>query len=105
MKKTVLFLIAFELCFTVRVQAAETNSGNPYLSEAPAQHDARMEWFREARFGMFIHWGLYAQAAGEWDAKPDNGAGEWIMNNRQIPASQYKSLVPQFNPVTFDARA
>ena len=64
-----------------------------------------MKWFREARFGMFIHWGLYAQAAGSWDGKPDDGAGEWIMNDRQIPVSQYKSLVPQFNPVKFDARA
>src|ERR1700747_1466713 len=49
-------------------------------SETPAQHDARMKWWREARFGMFIHWGLYSQAAGEWDGKPDHGAGEWILN-------------------------
>jgi len=64
-----------------------------------------MKWFRQARFGMFIHWGLYAQAAGEWDDQPTSGAGEWLMNDRQIPVSQYAKLVPQFNPVKFDARA
>jgi alpha-L-fucosidase len=63
-----------------------------------------MAWWREARFGMFIHWGLYSQAAGEWDGKPTTGAGEWIMNDVQIPLSRYAKLVPQFNPVKFDAR-
>jgi alpha-L-fucosidase len=93
------------LCVATQSRAADAPAENPYLTETPAQHDARMEWFRDARFGMFIHWGLYAQAAGSWDGKPDDGAGEWIMNNRQIPVSQYKNLVPQFNPVKFDARA
>jgi alpha-L-fucosidase len=74
------------------------------MHETSAQRDARMKWFREARFGMFIHWGLYAQAAGSWDGKPTSGAGEWIMNDMKIPDSQYAQLVPQFNPVKFDAR-
>jgi alpha-L-fucosidase len=86
------------------VRAETTNTINPYTQEPPAQHDARMKWFREARFGLFIHWGLYSQAAGEWDGKPSPGAGEWIMNDRQIPPTQYAKLVPQFNPVKFDAR-
>ncbi len=63
-----------------------------------------MKWFREARFGMFIHWGLYAEAAGSWDGKQTSGAGEWIMNDMQIPDSQYAKMVPKFNPVKFDAR-
>ena len=75
-----------------------------YAQESKAERDARMKWFREARFGMFIHWGLYSQAAGEWNGKPSAGAGEWLMNDMQIPDSQYASLVPQFNPVKFDAR-
>jgi alpha-L-fucosidase len=85
--------------------AGDAGPANSYLSETPAQHNARMEWFREARFGMFIHWGLYSEAAGSWDGKPTDGAGEWIMNNMQIPVSQYAKLVPQFNPVKFDAKA
>ena len=50
-------------------------------TETPAQRDARMAWWREARFGMFIHWGLYSIPAGTWDGKPIPGVGEWIMNN------------------------
>lgn len=64
-----------------------------------------MEWFNEARFGMFIHWGLYAVPAGEWKGKfPPPGGGEWIMETMQIPIPDYAQLVPQFNPVQFDAR-
>src|ERR1051325_10662096 len=73
-------------------------------TETPEQFQARMAWFREARFGMFIHWGLYAVAAGEWNGKPVKGAGEWIQEDGKIPTSEYEALVPQFNPVKFDAR-
>jgi alpha-L-fucosidase len=73
--------------------------------ETPKQHDARMKWWREARFGMFIHWGLYSEAAGYWDGKPTAGAGEWMMNDKQIPLSQYAKLVPSFNPEQFNAEA
>jgi len=85
--------------------AADADQANSYVNETSAQHDARMAWWRDARFGMFIHWGLYSEAAGEWDGKPTSGAGEWMMNDKQIPLSQYARLVPQFNPVKFDADA
>jgi alpha-L-fucosidase len=71
--------------------------------ETEAQFQARMAWFREARFGMFIHWGLYSVAAGEWNGKPVPSAGEWIQETAKIPTSQYEKLLPQFNPVKFDA--
>jgi alpha-L-fucosidase len=105
MNRTIPSLLALIFGLYARVQAADATAENPYLNETAAQHDARMKWFREARFGMFIHWGLYAQAAGEWDGKPSSGAGEWLMNDRQIPVSQYAMLVPQFDPARFDARA
>ena len=79
-------------------RADDEDSAKSFLNETPAQHDARMAWWREARFGMFIHWGLYSEAAGYWDGKPTSGAGEWIMNDMQIPLSQYAKLVPQFDP-------
>lgn len=82
----------------------QTKTPNAYTQESPAEHDARMKWFREARFGMFIHWGLYSQAAGEWNGQPTSGAGEWMMNDLQIHPSDYAKLVPQFNPVKFNAR-
>ena len=71
--------------------------------ETQGQHDTRMGWWRQARFGMFVHWGLYSVAAGDWEGKPSAGAGEWIMNDLQIPVSQYARLAPRFNPVKFDA--
>ncbi len=73
-------------------------------TESAAQRDARMKWWREARFGMFIHWGLYSIPAGTWDGKQIPGIGEWIMNNASIPVSQYEALAPAFNPVAFSAR-
>ena len=73
-------------------------------AESPAQRDARMQWWREARFGMFIHWGLYSIPAGTWKGQPIPGIGEWIMNNASIPVAEYKALAPQFNPTSFSAR-
>ena len=70
---------------------------------APASQDARMKWFREAKFGLFIHWGLYAIPAGEWKGQPIAGIGEWIMNRATIPVTEYAQLASQFNPVKFDA--
>jgi alpha-L-fucosidase len=72
-------------------------------SENAAQRDARMSWWREARFGMFIHWGLYSIPAGTWKGEQIPGIGEWIMNTGSIPVAEYKQLASQFNPVAFSA--
>jgi alpha-L-fucosidase len=72
-------------------------------TETPAQRDARMEWWRDARFGMFIHWGLYSIPAGTWKGKQIEGIGEWIMNSASIPVADYKALAGQFNPTAFNA--
>jgi len=69
--------------------------------ETEEQKDARMEWWRDARFGMFIHWGLYAIPAGEWDGKTNHA--EWIRHSAQIPMETYDKFVDQFNPIEFDA--
>lgn len=74
----------------------------PIVQETPAERDARMAWWREARFGMFIHWGLYSVAGGRWQGKPVGGAGEWIMNTGNIPVDEYELLARQFNPVKYD---
>ena len=63
----------------------------------------RMAWWREARFGLFLHWGLYSILAGEWKGRTDYA--EWIRNNAHIPLREYDQLVHQFNPVKFDADA
>jgi alpha-L-fucosidase len=82
---------------------ATTQAAAP--AETPQERDARLAWWREGRFGMFIHWGVYAQAAGYWKNKPVDGIGEWIMNNAKIPHHEYEILAKYFNPVKFDARA
>ena len=71
--------------------------------ETPAQRDARMKWWREARFGMFIHWGVYSVPAGTYHGKQIDGIGEWIMNRGKIPVAEYRQFARQFNPVKFDA--
>ena len=73
-------------------------------SESPLTiEDQRMEWWREARFGLFIHWGLYAQPAGEWKGEEIPGISEWIMARAEIPVKEYEQLTTTFNPVKYDA--
>lgn len=73
--------------------------------ESAAGRDSRMAWWREARFGLFIHWGLYAIPGGTWDGKKASGTGEWILQNAKITVPDYEKLLPLFNPVEFDAKA
>ncbi len=73
-----------------------------YLQETQQERDARMAWWRDARFGMFIHWGLYAVPAGVWKGEETRGIGEWIMATANIPVAEYEPLAKQFNPVKFD---
>jgi len=91
----------------VQGEHIQTSAQHPVPSiqdnETPAEKDARLHWFREARFGMFIHWGLYSIPAGRWNGKEIAGIGEWIMNSASIPVAQYKALANQFNPTQFSA--
>lgn len=68
---------------------------------SPANHDERMDWWRDARFGMFLHWGLYAIPAGKWNDRDNHG--EWIRTTAEIPRDTYAKFQPQWNPVDFDA--
>jgi alpha-L-fucosidase len=65
--------------------------------------NAKMAWWRESRFGMFIHWGLYAEPAGYWQGQKVGGTGEWIMKRAKIPVAEYEGLAAQFNAVAFNA--
>jgi alpha-L-fucosidase len=93
--------------FVFSLQFAHADDPLPaaQTSETKEHRDARMAWWREARFGMFIHWGLYSVPAGVWHGKDIPSIGEWIMHNAQIPVAEYKALAPQFNPTDFDAEA
>jgi alpha-L-fucosidase len=68
-----------------------------------AGKDTRLNWWREAKFGLFIHWGLYAILAGKWKGEKIPGIGEWIMHRARIPVAEYELLAQKFNPVKFDA--
>ncbi|MCL4833660.1 MAG: alpha-L-fucosidase [Caldilineaceae bacterium] len=70
-----------------------------------ARTDPRLDWWRADKFGLFIHWGLYAIPAGIWKGRAIPGIGEWIMHRAQIPVAEYEQLAAQFNPVQFDAAA
>src|SRR3989454_3141351 len=71
--------------------------------ESPTERDARMAWWRDARFGMFIHWGAYAVPAGTYHGERVAGIGEWIMSRAHVPIAEYETFVHQFNPTQFDA--
>src|SRR5213080_2395753 len=75
----------------------------PIKKEPPKTQDEKMQWFREAKFGLFIHWGLYSIPAGEWKGRRSLGLGEWIMFRTPVPVKEYEPLAKQFNPVKFNA--
>jgi alpha-L-fucosidase len=80
-------------------------SARRVLAQA-AGDDQRMAWWREARFGIFMHWGLYSVLAGSWQGQRSPKAnGEWIMNDLKIPLTDYEQLVHRFNPVRYDPQA
>ncbi len=64
-----------------------------------------MAWWRDARFGMFIHWGAYAVPAGSYRGERVSGGGEWIMSRARIPIPAYEQFARAFNPVKYDANA
>jgi alpha-L-fucosidase len=72
--------------------------------ETKEQRDQRMHWWRDARFGMFIHWGLYAVPAGEYKGQRSDRIGEWIMEWANIPRADYEKFAGRFNPVKFNAQ-
>jgi alpha-L-fucosidase len=93
------------LTSSAAAQPASPAATPPVASGEDTAREARLRWFREAKYGLFIHWGLYAIPAGEWKGKRVPGIGEWIMFRARIPVSEYEQLAAQWNPVRFDAEA
>ncbi|MGN6533231.1 MAG: alpha-L-fucosidase [Ginsengibacter sp.] len=97
MKKLILAVALWAV--SVTMVAAQT-------TESKSEKDARMEWWREARFGMFIHWGVYSQWAGVYHGHEQaRGGAEWIMNRCKIPVAEYQERAKSFNPVNYDPDA
>jgi len=97
------FVLVLYSC-TNRKSTAQKEWVDP-LNETVEQRDARMEWWRAARFGLFIHWGVYSVPAGTYEGKQIAGIGEWILRNAKIPVAEYKSYAQDFNPVNYDPKA
>src|SRR4051812_11511971 len=101
LRSALLVFTAFFIAL-ISARAAQPDAPTP---EEKAATEARIAWFREAKFGLFIHWGLYSIPAGEWKGQRSPGIGEWIMNRLRIPRQEYAQLAPWFNPYKFDAVA
>jgi alpha-L-fucosidase len=87
-------------CAFLAATAASAGPASP-SQETRAQYERRMKWWKEARFGMFIHWGLYSTTDGVWGDR--NGYGEWLLDSARIPVDEYQTLRSRFNPTRFDA--
>src|SRR5213078_1321983 len=86
------------------VMALQDRHERDWWLESMKTRDKRLAWWRDARFGMFIHWGVYSQLAGVWQGTPVTGYAEHIQRIRKIPAAEYRAqAVQQFNPVRFNA--
>jgi alpha-L-fucosidase len=86
-----------------RDQKAIDEARNGWWTNSMKTHDARLQWWRDARFGMFIHWGVYSLPAGEWKGKLVKGYSEHLMRKEKISRADYLDLAHIFNPVKFNA--
>jgi alpha-L-fucosidase len=85
-------------------KANDTFEGTEVTREGGLDHKAAQKrWFREAKYGMMIHWGLYSLLAGEYRGQKSTRTAEWIQSNFRIPNAEYERLAKAFNPIYFDA--
>jgi len=94
--------------FTILVLASTASAYSQTMDEmwdssTTGKEHPDLQWFKDAKFGMFIHWGLYSKLSGEWKGKNYYGSGEWIMNQAKIPVAEYNKVASTFNPVNFNA--
>ena len=72
-------------------------------TESVADRDARMKWWREGKFGMFVHWGVYSTTGGLYNGTKLPSSAEWMMCRGKIPIAEYEQYAANFNPTKFDA--
>lgn len=104
--KTIIAGVMLSLSIVITQDAgaqAEAASGAQLKKESIQDYLARMQWFAEAQYGMFIHLGLYSQLGGVWQGEQVRGYAEWIQGKANIDRDEYAQLTQTFNPVKFDA--
>ncbi|HMH24792.1 MAG TPA: alpha-L-fucosidase [Puia sp.] len=119
MKKSTLLSAAIFFSFLISLAARAGGAGAPRSSDGPARTDiprspdafgdkgrmadtSKMDWWNKARFGMFIHWGVYSVPGGIYQGKEDPSLGEWIMQHEKIPVATYREYAKSFNPTEYD---
>ena len=89
---------------TAEVETVQARDDMAWWRKSMEDRDKRIGWFRDGRFGMFVHWGAYSQPGGVWNGKPVVGYSEHLMRKEKIPTAVYKEkVVAQFNPTEFNA--
>jgi alpha-L-fucosidase len=98
-------LFAADATTNAAVEQADTQTSKAmWQRNYGASHEERMQWWRDARFGMFIHWGVYSVPAGTYHGEQSKHIGEWIMRDFNIPVTEYAGYAKDFNPVKFNAK-
>lgn len=97
------FILAATISAAVSAPALSQTMDEMWDNRSNGKEHSNIKWFKEAKFGMFIHWGLYSKIAGEWKGKKYYGSGEWIMNQAKIPVKEYEQVAASFNPTGFNA--
>lgn len=105
--KTILksILSGIVLVISTSLPHAEPSKPEASAPKRDSKQETRLEWWREAKFGLFIHWGLYSVAAGEYNGKLIPKTGEWIMWNAKIPFKEYEKFATGLTASKFDADA
>lgn len=104
MKNSTILVILFSLPILIMTCKSPVPAKVSTTGETEEQFHQRMQWWDDAAFGMFIHWGVYSVPAGEYKGNEIEGIGEWIMDKADIPVGEYEEYAKQFNPVDFDAK-
>ncbi len=102
MIKKLALLLSISMFLVLMLDCTNTTKNKGEV-EAPSGDEERMAWWREAKFGLFIHWGVYAVPAGKYGDNTNHG--EWIMHSAKIPSAEYKEYASQFNPTKYDPEA
>lgn len=106
--KTKLVVACFSLLFTLYcgfLMPVYSASSETTAKETPEQFKERLQWWNTARFGMFVHWGIYSVTGGDYKGQKLPNSAEWMMNRGKIPVAEYEQYASQFNPSKFDAQA
>src|SRR5262245_13414442 len=105
--KLYIYILSFALLVSnpiiaQRDRQAIDSAVNGWWTASMRNHDQRIQWWREAKFGMFIHWGVYSLPGGEWKGNKVSGYAEHLMRKEKITRKDYLELAHQFNPVSFN---